>query len=86
MVPVMPVMAAKTSLFHLPNSARCAISNAVKLKVSAMANFTPSTSRSLGGTSENSFTAVLSVVLRVRARFTQSVNGYAPSSAVCGND
>ena len=81
MVPAKPVMVAKTSLFQVPKSARCAISRAVKLKVKAMANFTPSTRRSLGETSDIWFNAVLSVVLLVSARLTQSVNGYAPSAA-----
>jgi len=71
MVPAKPVIVAKTSLFHERKSAKCAISKAVKLKVNAMANFTPRTKRSLGGTSAEA--AVLSVVLRrVKARFTQS--------------
>lgn len=71
MVPAKPVMAAKTSLFHAPKSARYAISKAVRLKVRAMANLTLSTRRSLGGTSASA--AVLSVVFRVNARFIQSV-------------
>ena len=70
MVPAKPVMAAKTSLFHVPKRAKCAISSAVRLKVKAMANFTPRTRRSLGGTS--SADAVLSVVFRVNARLIQS--------------
>lgn len=69
-VPAKPVMAAKTSLFHVRSSAKCAISRAVRLKVSEMANFTPKTRRSLGGTS--SADAVLSVVFRVKARLIQS--------------
>jgi len=81
MVPANPVMVAKTSLFHEPKSARCAISMAVRLKVKAMANFTPRTKRSLGETSDNWLAAVLSVVLLVSARLTQSVNGSAPSAA-----
>ena len=79
-VPANPVMAAKTSLFHMCSSAKCAISMAVRLKVSVMANFTPRTSRSLGGTSSATLATVLSVVLRVSAFFIQSVNGYAPSA------
>src|SRR4030067_2092455 len=71
-VPAKPVMAAKTSLFHVRSNARCAISSAVRLKVNAMANFTPRTNRSLGGTSCCSAFAVLSVVFRVNARLTQS--------------
>lgn len=82
MVPAKPVMAANTSLFHAPSRARCAISSAVRLKVKAMANFTPRTRRSLGGTSAE--VTVLSVVFRVNARFIQSVNGCA-SSAVLGS-
>ena len=78
MVPAKPVIAAKTSLFHVRSNARCAISNAVRLKVSAMANLTPKTKRSLGGTS--SAAAVLSVVFRVNARLIQSVNDFAPSA------
>jgi hypothetical protein len=70
MVPVKPVIAAKTSLFHVPKRAKCAISKAVKLKVRAIANLTPRTRRSLGGTS--SADAVLSVVFRVNARLIQS--------------
>lgn len=70
MVPAKPVIAAKTSLFHVPKSARCAISSAVRLKVRAMANFTPKTKRSLGCTS--ACAAVLSVVFRVNARRIQS--------------
>ena len=84
-VPASPVMAAKTSLFHVRSNAKCAISIAVKLKVKAMANFVPKTNRSLGGTSwakAFSCSVVLSVVLRVSAFFTQSVNGYAPSSGI----
>jgi len=77
-VPAKPVIAAKTSLFHECKSAKCAISNAVKLNVKAMANFTPRTKRSLGDTSV--VVAVLSVVLLVKARFIQSVNGCAPSA------
>ena len=68
-VPAKPVMAAKTSLFHVRSNAKCAISMAVRLKVNAMANLTPRTKRSLGGTSAE---AVLSVVFRVNARFIQS--------------
>ncbi len=79
MVPAKPVIAAKTSLFHVPKRAKCAISNAVRLKVRAMANLTPKTKRSLGGTS--SADAVLSVVFRVNARLIQSVNGFASSAA-----
>jgi len=72
MVPAKPVIVAKTSLFHERKSAKCAISKAVKLKVNAMANFTPRTKRSLGAIS-SAGAAVLSVVLRrVKARFTQS--------------
>jgi hypothetical protein len=71
MVPAKPVIAAKTSLFHVRSNAKCAISSAVKLNVKAMANLTPSTKRSLGGIS--SAVTVLSVVLRVKARFIQSV-------------
>jgi len=82
MVPVKPVIAANTSLFHVRSNARCAISSAVKLKVRAMANLTPKTKRSLGCTS--SAVTVLSVVFRVNARLIQSVNGCA-SSAVEGN-
>ena len=78
-VPAKPVIVAKTSLFHVPKRARCAISSAVRLKVNAIANFTPRTKRSLGGTS--SADAVLSVVFRVNARLIQSVNGSAPSAA-----
>lgn len=72
-VPAKPVMAAKTSLFHAPKSARCAISMAVRLKVRVMANFTPSTRRSLGSASAAACVAVLSVVFRVKARLIQSV-------------
>jgi hypothetical protein len=79
-VPAKPVIAAKTSLFHVRSNAKCAISKAVKLKAKAMANLTPRTRRSLGGTSA---AAVLSTVLLVKARFIQSVNGFA-SSAVAG--
>ena len=79
-VPAKPVIAANTSLFHSPSRARCAISRAVRLKVKAMANFTPRTRRSLGGTS--CAVMVLSVVFRVRARFIQSVNGCASSFGV----
>jgi len=84
-VPAKPVMAAKTSLFHVPSNAKCAISKAVKLNAKAMANFTPRTKRSLGDTS-SATAAVLSVVLlRVNACFIQSVNGCAPSAAAgCG--
>ena len=71
MVPAKPVIAAKTSLFHVRSNAKCAISSAVKLKVNAMANLTPKTKRSLGGTS--SVAAVLSVVFRVNALLIQSV-------------
>ena len=78
-VPAKPVMAAKTSLFHVRSNAKFAISSAVKLKVNAMANLTPKTKRSLGGTS--SAVAVLSVVFRVNARLIQSVNDFAPSVA-----
>ena len=86
-VPANPVMAAKTSLFHVPKSARFAISMALKLKVNAMANFVPKTRRSLGGTScakTSAFSCrlVLSVIRRVRAFFTKSVNGYALSAGV----
>jgi len=77
-VPAKPVIAAKTSLFHVRSNAKCAISMAVKLKAKAMANLTPRTRRSLGDTS---VAIVLSVVLRVNARFIQSVNGCAPSAA-----
>jgi hypothetical protein len=69
-VPAKPVIAANTSLFQVPKRAKCAISSAVKLKVNAIANLTPSTKRSLGGTS--SAVAVLSVVFRVNARLIQS--------------
>ena len=79
MVPAKPVMVAKTSLFHVCSSAKCAISMAVRLNVNVMANLTPRTRRSLGGTS-SATRAVLSVVLRVSAFFIQSVNGYAPSA------
>ena len=80
-VPAKPVMVAKTSLFHVCKSARCAISMAVRLNVNVMANFTPRTKRSLGATS-SAMVAVLSGVLRVSAFFIQSVNGYAPSPDV----
>lgn len=79
-VPANPVMAAKTSLFHVCKRAKWAISMAVRLNVNVMANFTPRTRRSLGGTS-SAARAVLSVVLRVSAFFIQSVNGCAPSAA-----
>ena len=69
MVPAKPVIAAKTSLFHARSNAKCAISSAVRLKVNAMANLTPRTRRSLGGTSAH---AVLSMVFRVKARLIQS--------------
>jgi len=82
MVPAKPVIAANTSLFHVRSNAKCAISSAVKLKVNVMANLTPKTKRSLGGTSSSA--AVLSVVFRVNARLIQSVNGCA-SSAVLGS-
>ena len=81
-VPANPVMAAKTSLFHVCKSARCAISMAVRLNVNVMANFTPRTMRSLGATSSATLATVLAVVLRGSAFFIQSVNGYAPSPAV----
>ena len=86
-VPASPVMATKTSLFHVRSNAKCAISMAVKLKVKAMANFVPRTKRSLGVISSAfssafSFNAVLSVILRVSAFFIQSVNGYAPSAGI----
>jgi hypothetical protein len=71
MVPAKPVIAAKTSLFHVPKRAKCAISSAVKLNVRAMANLTPRTKRSLGGTSSSA--TVLSAVFRVNARLIQSV-------------
>ena len=71
-VPAKPVMAAKTSLFHVRSNARCAISSAVRLKVKAMANLTPRTRRSLGGTSSATLAAVLSVVFR-RERFLNPV-------------
>ena len=80
-VPANPVIVAKTSLFHVCSKARCAISMAVRLNVNVMANLTPRTRRSLGTTS-SATRAVLSVVLRVRAFFIQSVNGYAPSPVV----
>ena len=80
-VPANPVIVAKTSLFHMCSSARCAISMAVRLNVNVMANFTPRTRRSLGSTS-SAMRAVLSVVLRVSAFLIQSVNGYAPSPDV----
>jgi len=79
-VPAKPVMAAKTSLFHVRSNAKCAISSAVRLKVKAMANFTPRTKRSLGGTSCT--VTVLSVVFRVNACLIQSVNGCASSAGV----
>ena len=82
-VPAKPVMVAKTSLFHVCSSARCAISMAVRLNVNVMANFTPRTRRSLGGTSSATLASILLVVFFfVRAFFIQSVNGYAPSPAV----
>ena len=80
-VPANPVIVAKTSLFHVCKRAKCAISMAVRLNVNVMANFTPRTRRSLGGTSSVT-SAVLSVVLRVSAFFIQSVNGSAPSPDV----
>lgn len=85
-VPARPVMAAKTSLFHVPRIARFAISIAERQNVNAMANFVPSTSRGSGSTSSciaaSAFSckAVLLVIRRVRAFFTQSVNGYAASA------
>ena len=80
-VPAKPVMAAKTSLFHVRSNARCAISSAVRLKVNVMANLTPRTKRSLGSTSSVTLAAVVSVVFFfVRAFFIQSVNGFAPSA------
>lgn len=86
-VPAKPVIAAKTSLFQDPNNARCAISIADKLKTNAIANFVPNTNRSLGDTSSVAASAlfcraVLLVIRRVKARRTQSVNGYAPSAGV----
>lgn len=72
-VPVKPVIAAKTSLFHVRSNAKWAISMAVRLKANAMANLTPRTKRSLGGTSS-------ATVFLVRARFIQSVNGFASSA------
>jgi len=79
-VPASPVIAANTSLFQVPSRARWAISRAVRLNVRAILNFTPRTRRSLGGTSI--CLTVLSVVLRVRARFIQSVNGFSSSVGV----
>ena len=64
MVPVKPVIAAKISLFHVPSNAKCAISNAVKLPASAMANFTPRNRLSLCDVASASAATVLSVVLR----------------------
>ena len=82
-VPAKPVMAAKTSLFHVCKRAKCAISMAVRLNVNVMANLTPRTRRSLGGTSSATPASILFVVFFfMRAFFIQSVNGYAPSPAV----
>ena len=47
-VPIKPVIAANTSLFHLPSNAMWAISRAERHSVMAMANFTPKTSFSFG--------------------------------------
>ena len=69
-VPAKPVIAAKTSLFHVRSNAKCAISSAVRLKVKAMANLTPRTKCSLGCTS---WVAVLSAAFRVSAFLIQSV-------------
>lgn len=81
----MPVMAAKTSLFHVCKNARFAISIADKQKVNSMANLVPKTKRSSGRTSSVfacafSCNAVLSVILRVNAFFTKSVNGCVSSA------
>lgn len=83
MVPASPVMAAKTSLFHVPSKARFAISMADRQNVNAMANLVPNTNRSSGSAVwAFSCSAVLSVIRRVNAFFTKSVNGCAPSVGI----
>jgi hypothetical protein len=72
-VPVSPVIDAKTSLFHVPKTAKLAISNAERQNVTAIANFVPITRRVSG--SKLSFSPFLPEFLRVSARLTQSVNG-----------
>lgn len=72
-VPVSPVTAAKTSLLHTPKKATLATSKPERQNTAAMANFVPSTSRASGSAS----TMPLRVAfLRVKAFFTQSVNGF----------
>ncbi len=76
-VPVSPVIDAKTSLFHVPKTAKLAISMAERQNVMAIANFTPKTSRSSG--SKLSFSSFLFAFRLVSAFLTKSVNGYAAS-------
>lgn len=83
-VPVSPVIDAKTSLFHVPKKAKLEISNADKQKVMAIANFTPKTSRSSG--SMLSLSSFFPVLRLVSAFFTKSVNGYAASVEHIGSD
>lgn len=68
-VPAKHVIAAKTSLFHECNSAKCAISSVVRLKVRAIANLTPRIKRSLGDAPVEAF---LFVVFRVNKCLIQS--------------
>jgi hypothetical protein len=76
-VPVSPVIDAKTSLFHVPKTAKLAISMADRQNVMAIANLTPKTSRSAG--SMLSLSSFLFALRLVSAFLTKSVNGYAAS-------
>lgn len=76
---VSPVIDAKTLLFHMPKTAKLAISMDDRQNILAIVNLTPKTSRSSG--SKLSLSSFLFAFRLVNAFLTKSVNGYAASVA-----